>query len=65
MDERAALAFAKERLYALRATPEARAEADAVQQRHGSRKAGLPSTTRRARARKVPDEAPAQQELFR
>lgn len=65
VDERAALAFAKERLYALRATPEARAEADAVQQRHGSRKAGLPSTTRRARARKVPAEAPAQQELFR
>ena len=65
VDERGALAFAKERLYTLRATPEARAEADAVQQHHGSRKAGLPSTTRRARAGKTADAAPAQRELFR
>ncbi len=42
VDDRAAVKRAKERLYALRATPEARAEADAVQQRHGSRKSGLP-----------------------
>jgi deoxyribodipyrimidine photo-lyase len=65
VNERAALAFAKERLYGLRATPEARAEADAVQQRHGSRKAGLSPTTRRARARTKPAAPPAQQELFR
>ncbi len=42
VDERAALKAAKDRLYGLRATPEARAEADAVQHRHGSRKSGLP-----------------------
>ncbi len=48
VDERAALAFAKERLYGLRATPAARAEAQAVQQRHGSRKAGLPPSGARA-----------------
>jgi deoxyribodipyrimidine photo-lyase len=44
VDEKAALAYAKERMYGLRAQPEARAEADAIQDRHGSRKAGLPRT---------------------
>ena len=61
VDEAAALRFAKERLYGLRATPEARAEADRVQARHGSRKAGLPPTTR-ARRQARPD--PDQGELF-
>ena len=67
VDERAALAFAKQRLYGLRATPAARAEAQAVQQRHGSRKAGLPPSgpnARRApaaRQRAVPE---GQGELF-
>ena len=42
VEERAALKAIKDRLYALRATPEARAEADAVQHKHGSRKSGLP-----------------------
>ena len=42
VDEKTALKAIKDRLYGLRATPEARAEADAVQQRHGSRKSGLP-----------------------
>jgi len=42
VDERAALAWAKGGLHALRATPEARTEADAVQHHHGSRKRGLP-----------------------
>ncbi len=65
VDERAALALAKQRLYALRATREARAEADAVQQRHGSRKAGLPPTGRRTRARTAASAPPSQQELFR
>lgn len=65
VDERSALALAKQRLYALRATPQARAEADAVQQRHGSRKAGLPSTGRRSRERTTASAPPAQQELFR
>ena len=62
VDERAALALAKERLYALRATPEARAEADAVQHRHGSRKSGLPpSGLKRRRATAA---SSGQQELF-
>ncbi len=63
VDERAALARAKERLYALRRSPEARAEADAVQQRHGSRKSGLPQVKRPRRRAATP--LPAQQlELF-
>ncbi|NWG74906.1 MAG: deoxyribodipyrimidine photolyase, partial [Rubrivivax sp.] len=58
VDDRAAVKHAKERLYALRATGEARAEADAIQDRHGSRKSGLPPTTRprapKARAAQQP-----------
>jgi deoxyribodipyrimidine photo-lyase len=46
--ERAALAAARERLYALRRDPAAREQADAVQQRHGSRASGLPPTRRAA-----------------
>ena len=46
VDETAALQAARERLYGLRATPQARAEADAVQARHGSRKSGLAPTRR-------------------
>jgi deoxyribodipyrimidine photo-lyase len=42
VDERAALAAARERLWALRGTRDARAEADTIQQRHGSRRSGLP-----------------------
>lgn len=42
VDERAALAAAKERLYGLRQTLPAREEAGAIQARHGSRKSGLP-----------------------
>jgi deoxyribodipyrimidine photo-lyase len=48
-----ALAAAKEKLYDLRQTREAHAEASAIQHKHGSRKSGLPptaSTRRRARA---------------
>jgi len=44
VDERMALAAAKDKLYTLRRTQEARAEANAIQQKHGSRKSGLPST---------------------
>src|SRR5574343_434726 len=44
VDEATAAREAKERLYPLRATAAAREEADAVQRRHGSRKAGLPAT---------------------
>ncbi len=47
VEEKAALAHAKTQLYGLRATPQARAEADAVQQQHGSRKSGLPPSAGR------------------
>ena len=42
VNERTAVAAAKEQLYALRQTREARSEADAIQHKHGSRKSGLP-----------------------
>ena len=65
--EREALADIKARLYALRQTGPARDEADAIQARHGSRKAGLPpSAGRPARTRRKPGATPddAQGELF-
>jgi deoxyribodipyrimidine photo-lyase len=54
VDERTAVAAAKEQLYGLRQTPEAHAEAGAIQQKHGSRKSGLPPTTQRARRSPAP-----------
>ena len=56
VDERRALAEAKERLYALRKTDDAREEAGAIQQRHGSRRSGLPSTARPRRATRATDD---------
>ena len=47
VDERAALSFAKQRLYGLRKAAPVRQEAQAIQQQHGSRKSGLPNTTHR------------------
>ncbi|MFC3148043.1 cryptochrome/deoxyribodipyrimidine photo-lyase family protein [Piscinibacterium candidicorallinum] len=74
VDERAALANAKTVLYGLRKHDEVREEADAVQQRHGSRKSGLPQTgqkrapaagpRRPARRGKTPATPSPQQELF-
>jgi deoxyribodipyrimidine photo-lyase len=61
VDERQVLAAARERLYGLRRTETARAEADAVQQRHGSRRSGLPRSG--GRPRKAAPPSP-QQELF-
>jgi deoxyribodipyrimidine photo-lyase len=56
VDERSALAAAKETLYGLRRTREAHAEADAIQHKHGSRKSGLPPTSRsKRRVRAAPD----------
>jgi deoxyribodipyrimidine photo-lyase len=56
VDERTAVAAAKERLYGLRRTREAQAEADAIQHKHGSRKSGLPPTaTTKRRSRAAPD----------
>jgi deoxyribodipyrimidine photo-lyase len=48
VDEQAAMRAAKERVYGLRGTPATHAEADQIQQRHGSRLSGLPPSGRRA-----------------
>ena len=62
VDERTALAAAKEKLYGLRQTREAHAEAKDIQNKHGSRKAGLPHTApSKRRVRAAPD---GQGELF-
>ena len=62
VDERTALAAAKDKLYGLRQTREAQTEASAIQHKHGSRKSGLPpSALTKRRARAVPD---GQGELF-
>jgi deoxyribodipyrimidine photo-lyase len=53
VDERSAVAAAKDTLYALRRTREAHAEAEDIQQKHGSRKSGLPPTATRARRSRV------------
>jgi deoxyribodipyrimidine photo-lyase len=56
VDERKAVAAAKAQLYGVRRTGEARAEADAIQHKHGSRKSGLPPTAaNKRRARATPD----------
>jgi deoxyribodipyrimidine photo-lyase len=47
VDHKAAVAAAKERLYALRRSQPAREEADAIQQKHGSRKSGLTPRTKK------------------
>jgi deoxyribodipyrimidine photo-lyase len=67
VDEAAAVRRAKDTLYGLRRTSEAKREADAIQARHGSRRSGLPPSGRRAappkaRARAVP--AAVQPDLF-
>jgi deoxyribodipyrimidine photo-lyase len=46
VDERGAIANAKQRMYALRGTAKAHDEAQAIQDKHGSRKSGLPPTKR-------------------
>ena len=52
VEERVALAAAKQRLYGLRQATDVRAEADAIQHKHGSRKSGLPRSTAAAPAAK-------------
>ena len=55
VEERSALAFAKEQLYGLRGTTRARDEAGAIQQKHGSRRSGLPPTGQgKSRSRPAP-----------
>jgi deoxyribodipyrimidine photo-lyase len=48
VEHTAAMKHAKDRLYGLRGDASARREADAIQQRHGSRKSGLPPSGRPA-----------------
>ena len=50
VDERLAARAAKDKLYGLRKTPEARTEADEIQERHGSRLSGLAPSGRGTRA---------------
>jgi deoxyribodipyrimidine photo-lyase len=67
VEERAVLADIKARLYALRQTASARTEAESIQHKHGSRKAGLPpSAGRPARPRPTRASPPddGQGELF-
>ncbi len=62
VDERTAVAAAKATLYGLRQTSEAKAEAGTIQQRHGSRRSGLPQTANKPRRnRPAPD---GQNQLF-
>ncbi len=63
VDEREAVKLAKEKLYGLRKTDAARSEASAIQQKHGSRKSGLPQTGKPRRKRGVMGDA-RQAELF-
>ena len=50
VDDKQAMKAAKDRMYGLRKTTEARAEASGVQARHGSRKSGLPPSRQRRQA---------------
>jgi deoxyribodipyrimidine photo-lyase len=56
VDAAAAVQHARQRLYGLRGSAAARAEADAIQQRHGSRKSGLPPSGRAGKG-KAPSSA--------
>jgi deoxyribodipyrimidine photo-lyase len=66
VDERTAVKEAKDKLYGLRKTADAKSEAQAIQHKHGSRKSGLPQTasTRRSPAKTVAKRNPDQGELF-
>lgn len=69
VNDKTAMKAAKDRMYGLRQTTQAREEAGEVQARHGSRKSGLPSTTQRRTApskrKPVAPEAPSPQgDLF-
>ena len=56
VNEHTAVAAAKEKLYGLRRTGEAKAEADAIQHKHGSRKSRLPPSASKTRpVRAAPD----------
>ena len=64
VDDTVAVKRAKERLYGLRGTAASRAEADTIQDQHGSRKAGLPRTgMARSKSPRAPQASP-QMDLF-
>lgn len=64
VDDKLAMKAAKDRMYGLRQTEAARAEAGAVQQRHGSRKSGLPPSGQRRAAPQEPTVPSTQGDLF-
>ena len=66
VDDKAAMKVAKDRMYGLRKTPQARIKATDVQDRHGSRKSGLPASgqRRKAKAPRAPEALSAQGDLF-
>ena len=69
VDDKVAIKVAKDRIYGLRQSQEAREEAGAVQARHGSRKSGLSSSGQRRkasakRAAKAPVPPTSQGDLF-
>ena len=65
VDEAGALRHAKQTLYGLRQNPQVQQQAQALQDKHGSRKSGLPQTSqRRGRARAPQGQASSQGELF-
>ncbi|AVP96995.1 deoxyribodipyrimidine photolyase [Ahniella affigens] len=63
VDEKTAIREAKNWLYGVRLTAGAKAEAAAVQKKHGSRKSGLPPSGKRRRATRHSD-VPRQASLF-
>jgi len=67
VQERSAVKRAKDRIYAIRQSPTARDEAKTVQDRHGSRKSGLPPSGQGHRAqapRAAQPAGPEQRDLF-
>ena len=63
VDERVAVKFAKDQLYGVRGTPQARTSAGVVLQRHGSRKSGLPKSNKPHKQPQAVQPSP-QQEMF-
>lgn len=64
VDEHSAMKSAKEKMYGLRARPDSKREAGAVQQRHGSRKSGLSSSNKTAQRRRGGEAKDPQLKLF-
>jgi deoxyribodipyrimidine photo-lyase len=54
VDEKTARKQAADRIYALRKNSRHREESQAIQEKHGSRKSGLPPTSQKARRKAEP-----------